>query len=111
MSGEATRLGPEDWQKVSDYYAGAGADPLKVTLGAILDLNDQVIQVQQDMADLTDREGFNIRLEALKAAREHLSSLPSEQPNQRGYNDHAMKPGERVAQELRVAHYLLGGAG
>lgn len=110
MSGEATRLGPEDWQKVSDYYAGAGADPLKVTLGAILDLNDQVIQVQQDMADLTDREGFNIRLEALKAAREHLSSLPSEQPNSRGYSDHAMKPADRVSQELRIAHYLLGGS-
>jgi hypothetical protein len=118
MSGEVTRLGPADWEKLDQGYlelAGKGSSAsgraAYLLMGAVFDLNDQVGQLQQDMADLNERDAFNTRLDALKAAREHLAGLPSEQANQRGYSDHAMKPGERIAQELAVARYLLGGAG
>lgn len=63
----------------------------------------------QRMDDLSDREAFNVRAEALKAAREHVNGLPSEQPNARGYRDKALTAADRVSVELRIAVYLLGG--
>lgn len=94
------KLSDADWQSIERQFQLGRAVSPEQGLAALLDLREQLAQQE-------DRSEFNIRLEALKAAREHLAGLPTEHPNQRGYADSALKPAERIAQELQVARFLL----
>lgn len=103
------RATSDDWKLLANAYESAAvSSTARASLGALLDLEEVHIELAGRLEDLKDREGFTVRLEALKAAREHIASLESEQRNDRGYRDHAMKPAERIAAELKVAGYLLG---
>jgi hypothetical protein len=104
------RLSTENWREVAEQFESpvlSASDYL--VYGAVLDLEERLSGLAVELENLRDREGFNARLAALKAAREHINELPSEKPNRNGYHDSALKPAERIAQELHVAHYLLGG--
>lgn len=46
------------------------------------------------------------RLEALKAAREHVNEMWAEK-NSKGYTIHSPSPQERLAAELTVARFLI----
>lgn len=98
-----------DWASVEVAYGTVPEGThTRLCLGAVLELYDQVMDLAVKYEDLRDREAYSTRVEALKAARDIVNSMPSEQPNSRGYHDHAMKPGERIAQELHIARFLLG---
>jgi hypothetical protein len=110
-------LEAEDWAELAKAHElAADAEPLagssehvrEILLGAVLDLEERSQDLAVQYEDLKDREGFNVRLEALKAAREHVSALPSAQVNQRGYRDHALDLPGRTDLELKIARYLLG---
>lgn len=102
---------PDDvnWEKIAFDAKLSRSDSRQYTAAALLALENEQNRFRAELENMRDREGFNVRLEALKAAREHVSSLPSEQRNERGYRDHAMKPNERTSLELQVARYLLEG--
>ncbi len=78
---------------------------------ALLDLDERqagtAVQVLDLQNEASNKAKFDVRLEALKAAREHIAALESEHANSRGYRDRAMTAAERIAQELKVARYLL----
>ncbi len=100
-------LGPQDWENLATGGPGTpGA--AKLAIQAILDLHDQLAEhaaVLEDIQNETSNKAkFNVRLEALKAAREHIAALEPEHANPRGYRATAA---ERIAQELKVARYLL----
>lgn len=65
------------------------------------------LAVRMDAVD--EKKNFDVRLAALKAAHEHICGLPTQQAGNRGYADNALKGEALVSQELRIAHYLLGG--
>lgn len=102
------RLSEDAWDALGEQYGLAGADPLKSVLGALLDLREELEQLRRAAAGTEEAGNFEAREAALKAAREHVGTLPSEAVNSRGYADHALKAGERTALELQVARFLLG---
>lgn len=104
------RLDENEWAEFENdltFFLGPGSTPprdentLRVAriIGAILDLRDARAAADEASA----------RMDALKAAREYVNSLPSEQPNSRGYRDTALKAEQRISEELRVARFLLEG--
>lgn len=80
----------------------------RAMVDAVLAVHGRLSDIEAALEDLKDREAMTARQEALKAAREHVASMSSQQANERGYRDGAMRGPELVAQELRVARYLLG---
>lgn len=105
--------GRVDWASVEVAYRSVpeGTETwraVRLALGAVLELYDQVMDLAEKYENLRDREALDTRLAALRSAREIVNAMPSEQPNSRGYHDHAMKPAERIAQELHIARFLLG---
>lgn len=103
------------WDKAEDFLKKAEtSSALLLLLRMVRTLDTDVeggfTRVDGRLADLEkglDRESVAVRMHALELARAHISALPSEQPNARGYRDKALTPEERVAEELRVARYLL----
>lgn len=78
---------------------------------AVLELHQRLGAVERAVQDGEASRAlkeFDRRLEALKAARAHVDGLATQKPNERGYADHALKGALRVAEELRVARFLLG---
>lgn len=72
-------------------------------------LHSAVAELEEKAGALAAAASADLRLKALQAARQHIAGLDSEKPNDRGYRDHALKPGERLSEELRIARYLLEG--
>lgn len=66
-------------------------------------------QLAVRMDKLDEKKNFDVRLAALKAAHEHIALLPTQQLVSGRYGDKALSGNELVSQELRIAHYLLGG--
>jgi hypothetical protein len=95
------------WDELRNSHYPAGTPTARV-VAALTDLDGRVTELARQLEKMGSRQVFNLRLAALKAAREHMDGLPTEQKNDRGYRDHALRPSERVTQELAVARYLLG---
>lgn len=72
-------------------------------------LHAAVTALEEKAEALAASATADLRLRALQAARQHVSSMDSERANERGYRDHALKPGERISEELRIARFLLSG--
>lgn len=107
------RMTAENWAELAVVHDDPAAETTQerlvvLAVAAVLDLGEQLAALAVKYEDLKDREAFNARLEAVRAARDHVSSLPSEQPNSRGYRDRALTSAARVEQELKIARYLLG---
>lgn len=100
-------MGPEDWQRLAGLATDASGGAYSLAARAILDLHDQVDALQQELADIEDREDFNVRLEALKAGRALVLDLTAEK-NERNYPRYFISAPDRLGQELRIARYLLG---
>jgi hypothetical protein len=66
-------------------------------------------QLAVRMDQLDQKKDFNVRLEALKAAHEHVATLPTQALNGGRYGDKALSGEALISQELRIANYLLGG--
>lgn len=105
--------GAAEWGEVSGAWAASPPNTQSWrVLGSIVDLQSRLSAVeamQEDAAsEAANKEKFDVRVAALAEARRIVSELPSEQENSRGYRDHAMKPADRIFEELRVARFLLG---
>jgi hypothetical protein len=102
-------LGPDEWDALTrDWAARLDDSPARRVLSAILDINSRLETMEELTKEALEHAGITRREAALKAARELVNGLPSEQPNERGYKDRAMRPQDRVQMELDIARYLLG---
>jgi hypothetical protein len=106
-----SRLKETDWKVLAQAAERRATAPPDAVFSALLDLKERLdgvaVQCEALANEAANRGKFDARREALKAARMYVDGLPSEQANQRGYRDSALKPGDRLAQELSVARFLL----
>lgn len=104
-------LGDDEWDAITQDWAARINDsngPAYRFLGGLLDLNSRLKELEEKVTEVLEREDIGRREAALKAARDIVGSLPSEQKNDRGYRDGAMRSPERLRMELEVARYLMG---
>jgi hypothetical protein len=105
-------LGEDEWGQIRRDWAERVNDsngPAFRFLSGLLDLHARLTELEAKVSETFEGAAAGRREAALKAARDIVNGLPSEQPNARGYRDHALNPRERIAMELDVARYLLGG--
>jgi hypothetical protein len=105
-------LGEDDWDLIRTDWAARANDPSGPAfrlLGGLLDLRSRLTELEEKVTETFEGAVAGRREAALRTAREIANGLPSEQPNARGYRDHALNPRERISMELDIARYLLGG--
>ena len=90
-----------------ESLTGIWSEDSKTIQAHLGSLYERVADMRESVDKSLDFRDFNRRLEALKAAREHVAGLPEQQPNSKGYRDGALKGQALLTEELRVASFLL----
>lgn len=77
----------------------------EVIAGAVLDLEERLACLARD---INARGDFDRRVESLKAARAHVAEMLNEKADRSSHPRHLLNAQDRIAQELKVARYLMG---
>jgi uncharacterized protein with PIN domain len=104
----------EGWERLAAIRAEYLENSTPASMNAAL-LVEAILELKRRLDEPPSQaetdERMKRRAEALVAAHKHVADMPTEKANSRGYTDHAAALNARVAEELRIAKFLLGSEG